>query len=82
MNPVTIESAVAAATSIVQAIIAVAPAIEQGIASSKPFIDAITGLITGTNVTQAQLDTLLAAANIASAQFQQALPADDGSTNT
>ena len=82
MDAAAIEAAVSAATAIVEAIIKVAPAIEQGIASSEPYVAAITGLITGTNATQAQLDSLLATANIASSQFQQPLPADDGSTTT
>lgn len=83
MNPVTIEAAISVATSIVDAIIKLAPAIEQGIASSTPFVQAISGLITGTNATQAQIDALLAAANVASAQFETDLPPDvDGSTET
>jgi hypothetical protein len=61
---------------------AVAPAIEQGVASSAPYVEAITGLITGTNATQTQLDALSATANAASAQFQQPLPADDATTTT
>jgi hypothetical protein len=83
MDPVTIANAVAVATSIVEAIVKLAPAIEQGIASSTPFVQAISGLITGTNATQAQIDALLAAANAASAQFESPLPPDvDGSTDT
>lgn len=82
MDVATIEAAVSAATAIVEAIIKVAPAIEQGVASSAPYVEAITGLITGSNATQAQLDALLATANIASQQFQQPLPADDGTTTT
>jgi hypothetical protein len=80
MDPATIESAIAVATSIVQAIIQIAPAVQQGIASSQPYIEALTGLITGTNATQAELDILLATVNAASAQFQQSLPADPGNT--
>lgn len=82
MNPVTVEAAISVATSIVDAIVKLAPAIEQGIASSTPFIQAISGLITGTNATQAQVDALLAAANVASTQFELPLPPDDGSTTT
>jgi hypothetical protein len=82
MDPATIEAAISAATSIVEAIVNVAPAIEKGIASSEPYIAAITGLITGTNATQAQIDALLATVNTASQQFQQPLPPDDGTTTT
>lgn len=82
MDAATIEAAISAATAIVDAIIKVAPAIEQGIASSEPYVQAITGLITGSNATQAQVDALLAQVNVASQQFQQPLPLDDGTTTT
>lgn len=82
MDPATIEAAIAAATSIVDAIVKVAPAIEQGIASSAPYAQAIAGLMTGTGATQAQIDTLLASVNAASADFETPLPADDGTTTT
>jgi len=82
MDAATIEAAAAAATAIVEAIVKIAPAIEQGIASAAPFVSAITGLITGANATQAQIDALLSTANLSSAQFQQPLPPDDGSTST
>ncbi len=82
MDAATIEGAIAIAEAIVSAIVKEAPAISQGIASSLPYVQAIAGMIQGTNATQDQIDTLLASANIASAQFQQPLPPDDGSTTT
>lgn len=82
MDPATIEAAIAAATSIVNAIVKVAPAIEQGIVSSEPYAQAIAGLMTGTNATQAQIDTLLTSVNAASADFETPLPQDDGTTTT
>ena len=82
MDAATIEGAVAIASAIVNALIKAAPAIEQGIASSAPYVQAIAGMIQGTNATEEQIDTLLASANISSAQFQQPLPPDDGTTTT
>lgn len=79
MDPVAITNA---ATAFITAILQAAPAIERGIASSAPYVQAIEGLITGSNATQALVDSLLSTANAASAQFQQPLPADDGSTTT
>lgn len=79
MDPAT---AIQLAVSIVDAIIKVAPSIEQGIVSSMPYAQAIAGMIEGTNATMDQITTLLNAANIASSQFQTPLPPDDGSTTT
>jgi hypothetical protein len=78
----TIEGAVALAESIVSTIITEAPAIEKGIASAEPYVQAIAGMIQGTNATQAQIQALLASANISSTQFDTPLPPDDGSTTT
>jgi hypothetical protein len=73
-------AALTLAVSIVDAIIKVAPAVEQGIVDSLPYAQAIAGLIKGTNATQAEIDQLLAAANIESDQFDTPLPPDDGTT--
>ena len=75
-------AALSLAVSIVEAIIKVAPAVEQGVVSSLPYAQAISGLIQGSNATQAEIDSLLAQANIQSQQFDQPLPADDGTTTT
>jgi hypothetical protein len=55
-----IEAGVAIAEAIVTAIVKVAPAIEQGIVSSVPYVQAIAGLIQGSNATQQQIDVTLA----------------------
>ena len=68
------------ATSIVEAIIKIAPLVEQGVIDSLPYAQAIAGMIQGTNATQAQIDSLLAMANAASASFDTPLPPDDGPT--
>lgn len=78
----TIESALAVAQAVVSAVLKAAPAIEAGVASSVPYVQAIAGLIQGTNATQEEIDSLLASANIASAKFQEPLPPDDGTTTT
>jgi hypothetical protein len=82
MDLTTIEGAIALAQTIVGAIIANAPAIEADITASEPYVAALAGLIKGTNATQAEIDSLLALANSASATVQQPLPADDGTTST
>lgn len=78
----TIEGAIALAESIVSAIVTAAPAIEQGIASAEPYVQAIAGMVQGTNATIPQIQALLATANISSAQFDAPLPSDDGTTTT
>lgn len=82
MDAATIEAALAVSEAIVEAIVKVAPAIEQGVASGLPYAQAIAGLITGSNATQAQIDATLAAVNAATDQFLTPLPPDDGSTTT
>lgn len=79
---VDIAAIVTAATSVVNAIVAAAPAIEKGIVDSAPYVQAIAGLITGSNATQEQIDGLVAQVNAASADFQTPLPPDDGTTTT
>lgn len=76
----TIEGAVVLAEQIVSAIVKVAPAIEQGVISSEPYVEAIAGLVKGTNATQEQVDALMAQVQAASDQFQTPLPPDDGTT--
>jgi hypothetical protein len=82
MDLTTIEGAVSVATSIVNAIVANAPAIEQDISASQPYVQAIAGMIQGTNATIDSITQLLNAANISTDQFLQPLPADDGTTTT
>ncbi len=77
-----IEAGLAVAEAIVSAIVKVAPAIEQGVISSVPYIQAIGGLIAGSNATSAQIDAVLAQINAASDEFLKPLPPDDGSTTT
>ena len=77
-----IEAGLALAEAIVSAIVKVAPAIEQGVISSVPYVQAIGGLIAGSNATSAQIDAVLARINAASDEFLKPLPPDDGSTTT
>lgn len=77
-----IEAGVAVAEAIVSAIVKVAPAIEEGIVSSVPYVQAIAGLIQGSNATREQIDATLAQINAATDAFLTELPADDGSTTT
>ena len=77
-----IQAGVAIAEAIVSAIVRAAPAIQQGVISSLPYVQAIAGLIQGTNATQEQIDATLAQINAATDEFLKPLPADDGSTTT
>jgi hypothetical protein len=77
-----IEAGLAVAEAIVSAIVKVAPAIEQGVVSSIPYVQAIAGLIGGSNATPEQIDAVLARINAASEEFLSPLPPDDGSTTT
>jgi hypothetical protein len=83
MDPSTIQGALALAGTIVNAIVANAPAIIADVEASAPYVHAIAGMIQGTNATMEEITTLLTAANISSAQFETPLPVDtDGSTET
>jgi hypothetical protein len=77
-----IEAGVAIAEAIVSAIVKAAPAIQQGVVSSLPYVQAIAGLIRGTNTTQEQIDATLAQINAATDEFLKPLPPDDGATTT
>ncbi len=77
-----IEAGVAISEALVSAIVKAAPAIQQGVVSSLPYVQAIAGLIQGTNATQEQIDATLAQINAATDEFLKPLPPDDGSTTT
>ena len=77
-----IEAGLAVAEAIVDAIVKVAPAIEQGVVSSIPYVQAIAGLIGGSNATSDEIDAVLAQINAAADGFLSPLPPDDGSTTT
>jgi hypothetical protein len=82
MDPTTIAGAISLAESIVNAIVANAPAIEADVSASIPYVQAIAGMIQGTNATIETIQTLLANANIAVDDFLKPLPPDDGTTTT
>jgi hypothetical protein len=77
-----IEAGLAVAEAIVEAIVKVAPAIEQGVVSSIPYVQAIAGLIGGSNATPDEIDAVLERINAAAGEFLSPLPPDDGSTTT
>jgi len=77
-----VEAGIAIAEAIVGAIVKVAPAIEEGVLSSIPYVQAIAGLIQGSNTTREQIDETLARINAATDEFLKELPPDDGSTTT
>ena len=77
-----VEAGLAIASQIVNGLIKLAPAIQKGVVSSAPYVQAIGGLITGGNATQEQIDALLVQLEADSADFQTPLPEDDGTTTT
>lgn len=77
-----VSAGLAAAEAIVNAIIKVAPAIERGVVSSIPYVQAIAGLIGGKNATAEEIDAVLVRINAEVDLFLKPLPPDDGSTTT
>lgn len=82
MDPTTIAGAIQLATTIVNAIVQNAPAIEADVSKSIPYVNAIAGMIKGTNATMTEIQSLLASANIAVDDFLTPLAPDDGTTTT
>lgn len=72
---IDVASALVLAEQIVAALIKIAPAVEQGVVSTEPYIAALAGMLTGGNATQEQVDALLAQLETDSADFQTPLPA-------
>lgn len=66
-----VEAVISAVTAIVEEIIKIAPEVEKGVADSKPYVQALVGLIEGNNITQDQLDAAVANAQALSAEFQK-----------
>ena len=78
----TVEDAIPVAEAIINEIVKIAPAISQGIADATPYVQALAGLLSGSNATQQDIDDLLTQLQADSARFQQPLPPDDGTTTT
>lgn len=72
------EAVIATVETIVAAIIKVAPLVEKGVADATPYVQALVGLIKGTNVTQEQLDEAVTRVLALSAEFQKPLPDENG----
>lgn len=75
---VTVEQALAIAQAVVEIVVKAAPAIEKGVISAAPYVQAIGGMLTGSNATQEQVDALLAQLEADSADFQTPLPPEEG----
>lgn len=67
MDLATVETIVAA---IAQIITIAAPIVTKGVENAAPFAQMIYGLVTGTNLTNTDIDAVLAKANALSAQIQ------------
>lgn len=71
---IDIALALTIAEQIVTAVIKIAPAVEQGVVSTEPYVQALAGMLTGSNATQAQVDALLVQLQSDSDDFQTPLP--------
>jgi hypothetical protein len=74
VSEATIEAGLALAEQVVNIIVKAAPAIQKGVISSAPYVEALAGMLTGSNATQEQIDALQAQLEADSADFQTPLP--------
>jgi len=79
MDPATIISTIG---TVITEAVQLGPTVIKAAEDAEPFAQLIYGLFTGTNVTQAQLDALQANLAALSAQLQEPLLPDDGTTTT
>lgn len=79
MDPTTIITTIA---TVINEAVTLGPTVVKAVEDARPFAQLIYGLFTGSNVTQAQVDDLLAQLDALSAQLQAPLPDDDGTTTT
>lgn len=78
MNPAILTTAL----EIVEGIIKMAPAIQQGVASAAPYVTALVQLLEGSQVTPQQLDAAVMQIRRLSDEIQKPLPPDDGTTSS
>lgn len=69
-------AALTIAEQIVTGIIKIAPAVEQGVVSAEPYMQALGGMLTGSNATNDEINALLTQLEADSADFQTPLPPD------
>jgi hypothetical protein len=79
MDPATIITTIA---TVIQTAVNLGPSVIKAVEDATPFAEAIYNTLTGTAITQDQLDKLEADITALSAQLQANLPADDGTTTT
>jgi|HubBroStandDraft_2_1064218.scaffolds.fasta_scaffold00003_42 hypothetical protein len=79
MDPTTILAAIA---SVISEAVQIGPTVITAAEDAEPFAQLIYSLFEGTTVTAAQITTLQTNLAALSAQLQQPLPADDGTTTT
>lgn len=71
---IDIELALTLAEQIITGLIKIAPAVEQGVVSTGPYVQALAGMLTGSNATLPQIDALLVQLQTDSDDFQTPLP--------
>lgn len=73
---IDVAAALVLAEQIVAGIVKAAPAIQAGVVSTRPYVSALAGMITGSNATPEQVDALMAQLEIDSADFEKPLAPD------
>lgn len=81
MDAAEVEAIAAAATAFINGVVQASPAIIKGVTSAEPFVEALVGLLTGSNVTQDQLDASVAQVQALSAEFQEPMPEDGAASS-
>jgi hypothetical protein len=79
MDPTTIITTIA---TVINEAVTLGPIVIKGVEDAEPFAKLIYGLFTGTNVTADQITILQQQLAALSAQLQDPLPPDDGTTTT
>ena len=82
MDPVSVTTIISTISSVINEAVVLGPTVIKAVDDAKPFAELIYGLFTGTNVTQQQVDDLLANLDSLSDQLEVDLPPDDGTTTT
>lgn len=82
MDPVAVATVIETIAKVINEAVILGPTVIKAVEDAKPFAQVIYGLFTGTNVTQAQVDDLLAQLDALADQLEAPLPEDDGTTTT
>ena len=73
---------IAALSTVIKEAVDIGPTVIKLVSDAEPFAQQIFNMFNGTQITQAQLDALVADAKSLSDQLMAPLPPDDGTTTT